>query len=82
MMERSNNYKTLFDPSTGFWRGKIDDVIWIHDFDPYYPYYQYMYREANAWNALFFAPHDPEGMIKPVSYTHLGHCDLWFFTYC
>ena len=23
-----------------------------------------MYREANAWNALFFAPHDPEGMIK------------------
>ena len=22
MKERSNNYKTLFDPSTGFWRGK------------------------------------------------------------
>ena len=64
MMERSNNYKTLFDPSTGFWRGKIDDGSWIQDFDPYYPYYQYMYREANAWNALFFAPHDPEGMIK------------------
>ena len=23
-----------------------------------------MYREANAWQSLFFAPHDPEGMIK------------------
>lgn len=64
LMKRSENYKTLFDPSTGFWRGKIDDGSWIKDFDPYYPYYQYMYREANAWNALFFAPHDPEGMIK------------------
>lgn len=32
-------------------------------FDPYYPYYAYMFREANAWQSLFFAPHDPEGMI-------------------
>lgn len=64
LMERANNnYKTLFDPSTGFWRGKIDNGNWIEDFDPYYPYYQYMYREANGWNSLFFAPHDPEGMI-------------------
>lgn len=64
LMERSNNYKNLFDSSTGFWRGKIDDGSWIKNFDPYYPYYQYMYREANAWNALFFAPHDPEGMLQ------------------
>ncbi|MCD7941162.1 MAG: GH92 family glycosyl hydrolase [Bacteroides intestinalis] len=63
LMERSNNYKTLFDPSTGFWRGKIDNGSWIKDFDPYYPYYQYMYREANAWQSLFFAPHDPKGVI-------------------
>ena len=42
----------------------LEDGSWIADFDPYYPYYQYMYREANAWNALFFAPHDPEGVIK------------------
>ncbi len=63
LMERSNNYKNLFDPSTGFWRGKIDNGNWIEDFDPYYPYFAYMYREANAWQSLFFAPHDPEGMI-------------------
>jgi len=64
LMARTDNYKNLFDPGTGFWRGKIDDGSWIVEFDPYYPYYQHMYREANAWNSLFFAPHDPEGMIK------------------
>jgi predicted alpha-1,2-mannosidase len=63
LMRRAGNYKNLFDPSTGFWRGKIANGDWIADFDPYYPYYAYMYREANAWNSLFFAPHDPEGMI-------------------
>ncbi|MCF0196381.1 MAG: glycoside hydrolase family 92 protein [Bacteroidaceae bacterium] len=63
LMERSRNYKNLFDPSTGFWRGRIASGEWIRDFDPYYPYYAYMYREANAWQSLFFAPHDPEGML-------------------
>ena len=63
LMGRTGNYKNLFDPSTGFWRGRIDDGSWIVDFDPYYPYYAYMYREANAWQSLFFAPHDPTGML-------------------
>ena len=63
LRERSMNYKNLFDPSTGFWRGKTADGQWIQDFDPYYPYYAYQYREANAWQSLFFAPHDPEGMV-------------------
>jgi predicted alpha-1,2-mannosidase len=63
LMARTGNYKKLFDPSTGFWRGRIDNGDWIEDFDPYYPYYAYMYREANAWQSLFFAPHDPKGMI-------------------
>lgn len=64
LMIRSDNYKNLFDPSTGFWRGRIENGDWIKDFDPYYPYYAYMYREANAWQSLFFAPHDVEGMIN------------------
>lgn len=64
LMKRSSNYKNLFDPSTGFWRGRIADGSWIKDFDPYYPYYAYMYREANAWQSLFFAPHDTERMLK------------------
>lgn len=64
LRQRSQNYKNLFDPSTGFWRGRIEDGSWIQEFDPYYPYYAYMYREANAWQSLFFAPHDPQGMIQ------------------
>jgi predicted alpha-1,2-mannosidase len=63
LMARTSNYKNLFDPSTGFWRGRIDDGSWIKDFDPYYPYYAYMYREANAWQSLFYAPHDLQGML-------------------
>jgi len=63
LMKRSSNYKNLFDPSTGFWRGRIADGSWIKDFDPYYPYFAYMYREANAWQSLFFAPHDTKGML-------------------
>ncbi|MBR5393815.1 MAG: GH92 family glycosyl hydrolase [Bacteroidaceae bacterium] len=66
LLQHSQNYKTLFDPSTGFWRGKVlrdGKGLWIEDFRPNYPYYQYMYREADAWNSLFFAPHDPKGMI-------------------
>ena len=63
LMKRSGNYKNVFDPSTGFLRGRIADGSWIKDFDPYYPYFAYMYREANAWQSLFFAPHDPYGMI-------------------
>ena len=66
LLNHSQNYKTLFDPSTGFWRGKVlrdGQGVWIEDFRPNYPYYQYQYREADAWNSLFFAPHDPMGMV-------------------
>ena len=67
LLQNSQNYKNLFDASTGFWRGKVlrdGKGVWIEDFRPNYPYYQYMYREADAWNSLFFAPHDPAGMIE------------------
>ncbi len=63
LMRRSMNYKHLFDRQTGFWRGRIADGSWIQDFRPYYPYFAYQYREANAWNSLFFAPHDPKGVV-------------------
>lgn len=66
LLKHSQNYKNLFDPSTGFWRGKVlrnGKGVWIEDFRPNYPYYQYQYREADAWNSLFFAPHDPTGMV-------------------
>lgn len=63
LMKRTSNYKNMFDPATGLMRGKLANGEWIKDFDPTYPYYEYMYREANAWQSSFFAPHDPHGLI-------------------
>jgi len=64
LMQHSKNYRNVFDAATGFYRGRIADGSWIKDFDPYYPYFQYMYRESNAWNNLFYAPHDIKGMMS------------------
>jgi predicted alpha-1,2-mannosidase len=63
LMKRTGNYKNMFDPSTGLMRGRLDDGSWIQPFDPQFPYYEYMYREANAWQSSFFAPHDPAGLV-------------------
>ncbi|WP_316829233.1 GH92 family glycosyl hydrolase [Pedobacter aquatilis] len=64
LMARSKNYKNMFDPSTRFMRGKLADGSWIKPFNPQFPYYEYMYREANAWQVSFFAPHDMKGLIE------------------
>ncbi|MDP4164957.1 MAG: glycoside hydrolase family 92 protein, partial [Bacillota bacterium] len=44
-------------------RGRLANGEWIKNFDPEFPYYEYMYREANAWQSSFFAPHDPKGLV-------------------
>src|SRR5450759_10002 len=63
LMKRTSNYKNVFDPSTEFMRGRLANGEWIKKFDPTFPYYEYMYREANAWQSSFFAPHDPKGLV-------------------
>jgi predicted alpha-1,2-mannosidase len=63
LMKRTGNYKNLFDPTTELMRGRLANGEWIKNFDPKYPYYEYMYREANAWQSSFFAPHDPKGLV-------------------
>jgi predicted alpha-1,2-mannosidase len=63
LIKRSKNYKNMFDPSTELMRGRLDNGDWVKNFNPQYPYYEYMYREANAWQSSFFAPHDTEGLI-------------------
>ncbi|MBS9525633.1 GH92 family glycosyl hydrolase [Litoribacter alkaliphilus] len=63
LMQRSKNYKNVFDTSTNFMRGRLKNGEWVKNFDPQYPYYEYMFREANAWQLSFFAPHDMQGLI-------------------
>jgi predicted alpha-1,2-mannosidase len=64
LMARSKNYKNMFDPSTRFMRGRLENGEWIKPFNPEFPYYEYMYREANAWQVSFYAPHDMPGLIE------------------
>ncbi len=63
LMKRSQNYKNMFDPSTGLMRGRLENGDWVKNFNPQYPYYEHMYREANAWQSSFFVPHDTNGLI-------------------
>ncbi len=64
MMKRSKNYKNVFDPETELMRGRLADGTWYAPFDPYFPYYEFMYREANAWQASFFVPQDTPGLVS------------------
>ncbi len=63
LMQRSRNYKNLFDPSIGFIRGRWDNGDWVTPYDPSYPYYVYMFRESTGWQCTFFAPQDPRGLV-------------------
>ncbi|MBK1883972.1 GH92 family glycosyl hydrolase [Luteolibacter pohnpeiensis] len=64
LMKRSKNYANMFDPETKFMRGRLENGDWISPFDPQRPFYEYMYREANAWQLSFFVPHDMPGLVK------------------
>ncbi|MFI2743460.1 GH92 family glycosyl hydrolase [Zhouia sp. PK063] len=64
LTKRSKNYKNVFDTKSKFMRGKLENGKWVSNFDPQYPYYEYMYREANAWQLSFFAPHDMNGLVQ------------------
>jgi predicted alpha-1,2-mannosidase len=64
LMKRTGNYKNVFDPATRFMRGRLADGSWVRNFDPEYPYYEYMYREANGWESSFFAPQDVPGLVR------------------
>lgn len=61
---RSKNYRNVFDAQTNFMRGRLDNGDWISPFNPEYPYYEYMYREGNAWQLSFYVPHDMPGLVE------------------
>jgi predicted alpha-1,2-mannosidase len=64
LMARSKNYKNVFDKSVNFMRGRSAETgKFIKNFDPEHPYYEYMFREANAWQVSFYAPHDMNGLV-------------------
>ncbi len=60
---RSQNYTNVFDPVTGFFRGKTAGGSFREPFDPKQINFD-DYVEANAWQYTFAVFHDVPGMIK------------------
>ena len=63
-LERSKNYRNLWDPSTGFIRPRLENGDWAAPFDPKLTGVSKKWRdytEANAWQATWLAQHDPQG---------------------
>lgn len=56
------NYRNVYDPSTGFMRGKTKDGKWRTPFRPDQEYDEYI--ETDAWQASFSVPHDVQGLIE------------------
>ena len=63
-MTSSRNYKNVYHYDSNFMRGRWDNGDWAVPFDPKFPWYGYMYREANAWQSTFYVPHDVQGLIE------------------
>ena len=63
-MERAAYYRNLFDPTTGFMRGKDSSGEWKSPFDPLYANHRDdEYTEGNAWQYTWFVPHDVQGLV-------------------
>ncbi len=63
---RSKNYKNHWDPNTQFMRGKNEDGSWVEsdeDFEPLDWGAEY-FTEGDAWQYLWLAPHDPQGLVE------------------
>jgi predicted alpha-1,2-mannosidase len=61
--KRSRNYRNVFDPVTGFFRGKTAAGTFREPFDPKAVSFD-DYTEANAWQYTFAVPHDVPDMIQ------------------
>jgi len=60
-IRRAQYYKNLWDPTTGFMRGRVNGG-WFSPFDP--REVNFNYTEANAWQYTFFVPQDISGLIS------------------
>ena len=63
--KRAENYRNVFDPSTGFARARMSDGSWKPDFNRYDTHGQ-GFIEGNSWNYSMYVPHDPAGLIALI----------------
>ncbi|MEO9482044.1 MAG: GH92 family glycosyl hydrolase [Ekhidna sp.] len=59
--QRAQNYKNVFDPSTGFMRARNNNR-WFYPFEP--AEVNFNYTEANSWQYSYYVPQDVETWIE------------------
>ncbi|HEV2576311.1 MAG TPA: GH92 family glycosyl hydrolase [Acidobacteriaceae bacterium] len=63
-LERSRNWRRVFDPKTGFFRGKHEDGTWLEPFDEFQ--WGSPYVEGSAWQHRWDAPHEIAALISQM----------------
>ncbi len=61
-LKRSENWRNLFDPQTGFIRGREADGTWVEPFDP--TTWGDPYVEGAAWQHRWDVPHNMPALIE------------------
>lgn len=64
LMELSNGWKKLFDPSTQLIRPRYENGEFIDNFNPTEPWRGF--QEGNAVQYTFYVPHDPESLVAKI----------------
>lgn len=60
-MGRSENWRNIFDPTTGFVRPKNLDGSWYQDFSPFHAP---GFCESNSWQYTWYVPQNMSGLVE------------------
>lgn len=60
-LERSRNWRKIFDTDSKFFRGRLADGHWVEPFDTFA--WGGPYVEGGPWQYRFNVPHDPQGLM-------------------
>jgi len=65
---RSRAWRHVFDPASGFMRGRRSDRTWTEPFDPLFSDHRQNtdYTEGNAWQHSWFVPHDAAALVDAM----------------
>lgn len=63
-LKRSGNWRNVYDPGTGFLRGKQANGAWLEPFDPFE--WGSPYVEGGAWQHRWDVMHDIPGLIEAM----------------
>lgn len=78
-MKRSENYKKVYDASSGFMRPRLSDGSFRKEFDPLRTIDE-GFIEGNAWNYSLYVPQNPTALIQMMggSKRFVKHLDSLF----